>query len=393
MNEIVIPHRLQSQSRSLYFSCEKAGIVFQNQPILPTADAVLVEALLRLPPSARKKSDFTLRLPGVDAIPAESFRKEEDGERFRVFFRFAPPPASCSAELYWRTHLLGKLDLPVQTVGDFTNELRVNLPTVFVNVGGQQIAASSVVANQCRGLTATALLRSASGLAPLIDAGLRAVFSWSRSAGEISVPVPLVASQLNAREALVSASPPKVPRRTGEWQVTWMMGETVLAAQRLRAITPKAFHDSLRLLDTRFVVESEKAGLRVHRHLPPWPEVLRAAPCFVLGSREPGIAGMATVLLITSGQNDLASEKVETLVTDGPAMICGRFHSAAELQQIETFELRCRGRLLGGLPLSPVPLATINGEGGFRPQSEFLWNSSAEDELLERMSKLMETGR
>ena len=63
VNEIVTPHRMSSQPQSLYFSCEKAGLTLENQPILWGAESVLVQALLRLPPSARKKGDFSLRLP------------------------------------------------------------------------------------------------------------------------------------------------------------------------------------------------------------------------------------------------------------------------------------------------------------------------------------------
>ncbi|MCE9529700.1 MAG: hypothetical protein K8T89_00950, partial [Planctomycetes bacterium] len=80
------PHRMTSQPRALYCSSEKAGLVLENQPIPWGAESVLVQALLRLPPSARKKADFTLRLPGQAPVAAESIRKEND-DRFRIFFR------------------------------------------------------------------------------------------------------------------------------------------------------------------------------------------------------------------------------------------------------------------------------------------------------------------
>ena len=152
MNEIVTPHRIVSQPQALYFSCEKAGLLLQNQPIPWGAESVLVEALLRLPPAARKKADFSLRMPGYDAVPAESIRKDDTSDKHRLFFRFNPPVCSTIGEVYWRHHPLGKIDLPLLTADEFARELRAHLPTVFVDVGGQNVAAQSFVANQCKGL-------------------------------------------------------------------------------------------------------------------------------------------------------------------------------------------------------------------------------------------------
>lgn len=60
MNDIVTPHRIVSQPQAIYFSCEKSGMVLHNQPIPWNAEAVLVEAILRLPAAARRKADFSL---------------------------------------------------------------------------------------------------------------------------------------------------------------------------------------------------------------------------------------------------------------------------------------------------------------------------------------------
>ena len=64
MSEIVIPRRLAAQPQGLYFRSEKGGLTLENQPVPWSAEAVVVEALLRLPPSARRRGDFTLRVPG-----------------------------------------------------------------------------------------------------------------------------------------------------------------------------------------------------------------------------------------------------------------------------------------------------------------------------------------
>jgi hypothetical protein len=396
MNEVVIPRRLASQPQALYFSCEKAGLVLQNQPIPWGAESVLVEALLRLNANARKKTDYALRLPGVDPIPAESIRKDDNSEKYRLYFRFTPPAASTTGQLFWRNHPLGKIELPVLTPDEFARDLRIHLPTVFVQVGGRNVSAQTFVASQCKGLNATAIVRSSTGLAPLLDLELKAVFRWERSGRADEVQAPLVASQLSGKEALVSVSPPKLPRRSGEWTISWMLGDRVLSQQRVRTISPSAFLQSLRIVDARFIIEAEKGGLRFVRQLPPTNELRRAGPCFLVSSRESGMAGLVqfhvTAAVNGSVQSPLLLEQA-TLVTDGPTPVAPGLIDALELSQITAFELRHKKRTLGCLALSPVPVATLTGEGGFKPATDFLWNNVAEEELLERLTKLMDVDR
>ena len=396
MSEIVTPHRIAAQPQSLYFRCEKAGLVLENQPIPWGAESVLVEALLRLPPSARKKADFTLRLPGYTDIPAESLRKEESTEKHRVFFRLAPPAASTTGEIFWRQHRLGKLDLPVLRPEEFIRDLKIHLPTVFVQIGGKNVAAQTFVSSQGKGLTATAIVRSSTGLAPLLDLQLRVVFHWGRTGRTDEVAVPLVGTQFNGKEALVSVSPPKWPRKAGEWNVSWMIGDKLLASQRVRAVSPKTFLDSLRMVDARFVVETATAGLQIRRLLPPSTEIRKAGPCFNIASKEAGMAGLIHVQIVAqvpgAVQPPLAMEQT-VLVTDGPTLISSSPFDVAELSQVTAFELRHKNRLLGSLPLSPVPLATLTGEGGFKAPGDFQWNNIAEDELLEKLTRLMDVDR
>ena len=56
------------------------------------------------------------------------------------------------------------------------------------------------------------------------------------------------------------------------------------------------------------------------------------------------------------------------------------------------FELRHKGQLLGQLSLSPVPTAMVNAEGGFKPPPDFTWGPAAEDELADRLGKLLGGG-
>jgi hypothetical protein len=65
----------------------------------------------------------------------------------------------------------------------------------------------------------------------------------------------------------------------------------------------------------------------------------------------------------------------------------------SDLAGLTGFELRHRGRALGVLSVSPVPSATFNAEGSFKPPPDFAWSNTAEDELAERLGKLMGGGQ
>jgi len=286
--------------------------------------------------------------------------------------------------------------LPVLTADEFGNNLKIHLPTIFVQIGGRNVAARTFVANQCKGLTASAIVRSPTGLAPLLDLRLRVLFHWERSGRSDEVAVPVIPSQLVGKEAMVSVSPPKLPRKSGEWTVSWLVGERVLSSQRIRTVTAKTFLDSLRVTDTRFVFETEKSGLQVRRHLPPLNEIRKAGPCFVVCSKEAGMAGMVHFQIVAQVPGSVRPPEAldqMAMITDGPTLISPSMLEVGDLAQITSFDLRHKNRNLGSLPLSPVPFAVLNGEGGFKPPSDFVWNSTAEEELLERLSKLMEIDR
>src|SRR5229473_2224587 len=88
MHDLWPLHRIGPQPQALHFSYEKAGLTIHDQPIPWSAEAVLVEALLRLAANApRHKTDFTLRLPGQDLIQADNLRRQDSDDRHRVSFR------------------------------------------------------------------------------------------------------------------------------------------------------------------------------------------------------------------------------------------------------------------------------------------------------------------
>ncbi len=391
MSEIVTPRRLAGQPQALYFRSEKGGLTLDGQPVPWSAEAVVVEALLRLPPAARRRGDFALRVPGFDPIPAEILKADEAGQRHRLYFRFPVPKATGTAELLWKNHVLGSVEIPVVTPEQFLTELRMDLATAFVSVLGRSVAAQTFVTTQQQGLTASAVVRSPTGLVPLLDLGLSATFRTARGTKTVVTPVPLTASQLAGKEALVTALPPRLPRKAGEWTVTWTCPGRELATTRLRAITPRAFRDSLRVVDTRFGLVTPEGEFRVVRQMPA-ENVVKAGPVFFVASREPGVGGLAEFEIgVQMPGVDRAPSVLEqtVLITDGPTPVAAGLLPMTELKHASAFELRVKGRVLGVLPLSPVPTATFTAEGGYKPPPEFTWSAAAEDELSDRLARLM----
>jgi hypothetical protein len=391
MNEIVTPRRLAGQPQAVYYRFEKGGLTLDNQPVPWSAEAVVVEALLRLPPNARRRVDFTLRVPGFEPIPADILKADESSQRHRLYFRFAVPKATGTAELLWRTHVLGKVEIPVVQPEQFLTDLQLSLPSAFVSVSGRSVAAQTFVTTQKQGLFAAAVIHSRTGLIPLLDLGLTATFRTARGTKTVVTPVPLTASQLAGREALVSALPPKLPRKAGEWTVTWTCPGRELATTRLRAVTPRSFRNSLRVCDTRFGIVTTDGQFRVVRQMPT-EGVAKAGPCFLVASREPGMAGMADFEIGVQVPGVDRSPTVleqSVLITDGPTPVAPGMLPMSELKHASAFELRVKGRVLGVLPLSPVPTATFTAEGGYKAPPEFTWSAAAEDELSERLARLM----
>jgi hypothetical protein len=395
MSDLLHLARPRPTEQAVHTRYEKAGLSLYGPPVPWNADAVVIELLAKLPPAARQRTDFLLRVPGLPPVPAEAVRKDDgpDG-RFRVFFRLPVPAGSTEAEVLWKHRLLTSVPIPVQTPDQFLAELRLTHPTAAVRVGTQAVAAHTFVAAQCRGLTAAAVLRSPTGLAPLAELGVKVVFRADRGS-EHAVPVALTGAQLAAKEALVTAAPPKFPRKAGAYSVTWAVADRELFTQRVTGVTAKRFLQSLRVSDARFVVQDKAGTMKLAKHAPPAGEAARVGPCFVIASKEPGAAGVLALQVhaMTPGTAPTPVLLEQTvLVTDGPTVFAPGLIDAGELGAITGFELRHKGQVLGVLSLSPVPSAAFNAEGAFKPPPDFAWGHAAEDELAERLGKLMGGG-
>ena len=166
MNEIVTPRRLAGQPQAIYFRFEKGGLTLDNQPVPWSAEAVVVEALLRLPPTARRRGDFTLRVPGFDPVPAEILKADDAGQRHRLYFRFPVPKATGTAELMWRTHALGRLQIPVVTPGAVSDRT-ADAPADRIRLRQRpERGRPDVRHHSAAGTTASAVIQSPTGLGP-----------------------------------------------------------------------------------------------------------------------------------------------------------------------------------------------------------------------------------
>ena len=62
---------------------------------------------------------------------------------------------------------------------------------------------------------------------------------------------------------------------------------------------------------------------------------------------------------------------------------------AGDVAQVSAFELRTASGSLGLLPLAPVPTATFTSEGGFRAPADYPWTPSADEEMRDRLDRLL----
>jgi hypothetical protein len=396
MRELFWPLHRQGGPRveAVHFSYEKAGILVRNEPIPWNADAVLVEALIRFPAGvARRKTDFALRYPGQNQLAPVSLHRHADNDLFRLQFRLPPPRQPLGVEIYWKITLLGHTVLPLLTVDRFIDGLRIERPTVFARVGEYTVPCQAFLASQCKGLMATGIINSATSLAPLLDLDLAVEFADLRS-GEVQVvPVRLISAQLATNQALVTVAAERRPRRIGLWTVNWTLGGRVLARNEIRVISQSCFRRSLYLADTRYVHQEKDGPPALTRHLPTLGDNSRLGPCFLVGSREPGMAALCPLEVRVQNRGGPPAPVLlaqDVLVTDGPTLFTPGTIGVGDLQNIVAFELHHRGHMLGLLSTSPAPIASFTSEGGYKPPEDYGWSAASDEELSDRLTRLSE---
>ncbi|MBM4068363.1 MAG: hypothetical protein FJ271_05395 [Planctomycetes bacterium] len=392
MHELWPTPRIGPQPQAMHFRCEKAGLLLDNQAIPWNAETVIVEALVRQPPgTSRQKKDFTLSIKGGQVHQVDGLQAEPQGQRTRLTFRIPVPPRSTTAEVLWKTRSLGQMTLPILTRDEFCRQLNLQMPTLSAQLGEQAVACQTFVSTQCQGLIVTAILSAPTSLAPILDLGLRVELRAEGRGQTHDVPVQLTSSQLRGRQAVITVVPPR-PRRIGAWQATWLLGNQPLASQRICAISRPHFLRSLRISEARFICQDARGQVRLLRQLPSPEQACRVGPCFLVCSRELGMAGLCDLQVRAqvhgSVQAPLLFEQ-EMLITDGPTPFAPGTLSIDDLTEVTGFELRAKNRVLGILPMTPAPTASFSAEGGFKPPPEFIWSPAADEQLNEKLGRLL----
>lgn len=384
------PGSLAPRHEAIRVYGELAGLILEHQPIPWNADAVVVEAGLKLPTTVRRKEDFRLHLARGQIIAAESLRIETPGGVSVVRFRFPPPDIGGTVELHFRDRSLGRTELSVLDRDVFVNSLRLRLPTLHARLGNETVACQTFVASQCAGLTVAGLLSAPTSLAPLMELGVGVEIRGASDEPLTQVAVPLSGGQMLHQEALLTAYPRNLPRRSGDWKVIWRAGARELATVHAKAIAPAKFRRSLHLVGTRWIID-DGTGVRFQPNFPKDVRATRVGPCFLVASREPGMAARARFEIVAHLINGRLPQSLDVLVTDGPTLITPGTAALNQLADVQAFELNCHGRSLGVLSIHPVPSAKFDAEGGFRPAVDFAWNANADEELNERLRRLMTT--
>jgi len=398
MNELSSITTNRPSTQAIHVGYEKAGRVLFDGAVPWNADAILVEATLRLPPRQHAKSDFHVLLPGSGLFPAENLRPEENGSRHRLYFRLPILDHSVTAQLMGHNRTIGWFDIRILNEDEFLDGLSMEMPTVFVTMGAKQVSCQTFVSTQGQGVTAVAVIRSRTlHLASLATLPFEVVFrSEGPSALSWTAPVCLTGSQLQAKQAMVAVKPPKPLRHVGHWHLTWRIGPRELCYHRIQIISQRAFQQSLRVSDTRLVVLDKQGNWSIHRQAPPVAAVERLGPCFLLSSQEAGAVGHCTLsvhAVVPGGINYPLLFCQDLLLQDGLTLFVPGTVSAADLSGITGFELRLKNQKLGVLPLSAVPRAHFNSEGAFQPAPDFLWTPAADEELMERLNRLYHLGQ
>lgn len=399
----------------IHCSYEKAGIVVRGEPIPWNADAVLVEVLVRFPVGAvRRKSDFTLRTNALESVvPACLLQRRGTEDCFAAQFRFVPTKELRSVEVLWRDRPVAQTAVQSLSPTEFMAGLRIERATTFARLGDYTVPCRAVLTKQCSGLLAAALLRSPTSLLPLADLDLHVEFAeFPRRAGmsgtsgngseetwenhgdnpRYIVPVRLTGSQLAQKEAQVIVAAPRSPKRIGLWVVSWKSGRQTLARSEVRILAKKSLGKSLYSADARYVHQDKSGRLTITKALPALGEGERLGPCFLVASREEGLAALCSLEVAgrQRGQSLLPLHAQQVLISDVPTPFAPGTVSDADLANLIAFELRQGNQVLGAISTCPAPTASFTSEGGFKmAPDDYPWSPASEEELNARMQRLL----
>ncbi len=380
------------QQQSFHFGYELDGQTIRHEPIPWCADQAFVEVLLRFPPGlVRRKSDFRLCLEGCAPIAPSSLRPAEEGQDW-LRFPLPMPRAPSLVELRFRRKRLGQAALPFLSESHFLDHLHLHWPTVSVHLGAHTQACQAFIGTQGKGMIMGGLLTSPTCLLPLRRLEMWVELIEPQAAEPQALPVRLPPSHWLHHEAMVQVASLSRVRRVGLGQVRFRVGDHILANKEFQVLSPSALKAAVQLLDHQYIVRDGEQHVKLLRQ-PPLEEAGWVGVCFLLGSSLPGLAATVPITVRLVAAKNRSSKELavqpDFLVSDGPTPFFSPLVQWADLQEIEAFEILCRGRRLGRVPVRPLPRAKFTSEGGFQMAGEELaWTATAEEELQARLKKL-----
>jgi hypothetical protein len=309
----------------------------------------------------------------------------------RVVFRMPPPRRTEEVRVSWQGKTRATLSVPALTAEEFVSGLRLDA-AVLGRIKDGLVPCQAVIGPQLRGMVVCGLLSSPTSLVPLLDCRLTievtdAATGWT----QVLMP-PLPRAHLQGRRALLSVAPAGRPQLHGGWSVRWCIDGRCLQEDAVRAVEADEFHRSVYLVDAGYASQGAGGAPAFHAHLPARSGLRRVGPCFRLASRLGGAAGLCPLELrvyYKDPDRPPAVWRQEVLITDGPSPFLPLLLSAAEFEQVASFELLHDGIAAGSLP-GCVPVVRFNSEGGFTELAEFDWTPVREEDLNERLRGLMD---
>jgi len=383
----------------LHVRYEKDGLILDSLPIPGNADAAIIEAMVRMPAGApRQKQDFTLQWADCDAREqAELVVDSNVRKAARVLFRFPTPQTTVRALIFWRDQPLGEIEVPVVAQSVIVEGVTIDLPTIHAWLGGRAVVCRTMVSGQAKNVFASALLRSRHALAATSDSDLRVQVVRENGAEIGAAPVTLTSEEMRTRQTLITVQMPKL-RGVGAYGVSWQFASRTLSTQRIRIVSKRTFLRSLRVSAARFQITMTNGALHTVRELPGrdgklvFDGIQSIRPVFYVSSGEVGMAGLAPFTLralVDDVVTTLAIEQ-DVLVTDGLRPIAFDEFPVNQLLHVKHFTLATGDAILGNLALVPAPTADFTAEGGFAPLDDFLWSPAAEEQLNDRLGKLLD---
>ena len=335
--------------------------------------------------------------PASEPIPADSLAARKTTDRYASVFRLPPPPHTRRrAELLWRERpRCGQLTLPVLSRDEFLRQSAAADADAVRPPRRAERRLPDVRGQRSAGLVASAMLTSPTSLVPLLDLGLHVEFRPERAerAGGARAAVQFAAG---GRQALVTVVPRRIPaphrrldRRPG-WSATarWPASGFAAISQRTFPAFAANFGYSVCRADggrrVTAVADSCRRwsdGDRRRAVLPGQQQRTRHGRPVHLADRVPRCPAPVQLPLL---------QEQEVLVTDGPTMVGAGHAGRRGPRPGQRLRAELKGDSLGMLPLTPVPPAIFTSEGGFKPTADFTWSTSADEELNDRLARLIE---